>query len=183
MSAADTNNALALAVPFMAFAGGAMTLIGGLFTFVNGRLNEANTPERKGRVIDWVVRALAVIFYLIGGTLSFITFIWILPFYTIGIMLDITLFIRTRRPINRWDMVMLAILLSGYFTLALATFVFFTTDKIISQMGQHLDLIEKQQKMFESQNKNLDDLRGLEDRLRNDLTSFSDLMKSLPSRK
>jgi uncharacterized membrane protein HdeD (DUF308 family) len=113
MNPTDPTSALTLAISFMGFAGGAMALIGGTFTFVNGRLNEATTPERKIHIVDWIIKILAAIFFLAGGISSFFTFVWILPFYTAGIILDVILFLRLTRPLNRWDVIMLSVLLSA----------------------------------------------------------------------
>lgn len=47
--------------------GGAMVLAGGALTFINGRLNEAQTPAARHRIIFWVKQSIVIVVALVGA--------------------------------------------------------------------------------------------------------------------
>src|SRR4051794_28193482 len=76
---------------------GAMALIGGLFTFINGRLQEAQTQEAKRNVVNWVLLSGGIIFSLLGLLLAIIfphLRILIPVFFVSAIITNLILFVR-----------------------------------------------------------------------------------------
>src|SRR5438552_11675739 len=93
-----------------------MALAGGIFNFVNGRLQEAKTPEARSRVVTWTLLSLSVAFNLAGVATSFSldSYLAVLALFALALALQITLFLRHPAPIQRLEVVALCLIVSTF---------------------------------------------------------------------
>lgn len=86
--------------------GGALALAGGVFTFVNGRLNEAKTEESRTFVISMLIFAFVCIANLSAVlTLMFIKPLASIPLYILVLMAETISYVRRGNILTRWSIV------------------------------------------------------------------------------
>lgn len=103
--------------------GGILAVVGGVFTYVNGRLREAESEEDTAAAIrttlDWISFALAA-----GGFLAAVlarSYVFAVLFFTANFVLQSYMFLRSRAPLRRADVLTLGLLSATFVgTLAMA---------------------------------------------------------------
>ena len=118
--------------------GGALALAGGVFTFVSGRLKDAEGIRAKERVIGLTLQWLSVslnAFGLLAG-LFLKGYAISVVFFSLAFLLQVLLFLRKSEPVRRIDVVTFSILCTsfGVFLVGVISLHFF---------GRLLDLMEK----------------------------------------
>lgn len=131
--------------------GGLLALVGGVFTFVNGRLRDAETPEQKDALLrttaEWieVAPSLAGLVALVAGA----PFYAAVVLFTLSYLLQARLFLRKRTPVQRIEIATFSALTS----VTAASIVFAVAGGLIER------LIDNQERMLNVQ---LQTIRTLE---------------------
>jgi hypothetical protein len=108
---------------FPAF-GAILALVGGVFTYVNGRPREAEGEEDSAvrQTLDWISFALAA-----GGFVAAVlvrSYVFAVLFFTANFVLQCYMFLRNPSPLRRLDALTLGLLSATFAaTLALAAIV------------------------------------------------------------
>lgn len=86
---------------------GAITLAGGIFTFVNGRLNEAKSPDGRRNVTVITVGCLSLLATALGFfvIVVFNFSLACLPLFAVGFILQIVLVLMDPTPVTRMSLV------------------------------------------------------------------------------
>lgn len=109
--------------------GGLLAFAGGVFAFVNGRLNEAGTPERRALVTTYILFSFIIVFSL-GGVIAHILGEHLIGYTLLSLMFIVNNveFLRNKGPVRRHELVMffilycvVAIYISSIFTIYLVT--------------------------------------------------------------
>jgi hypothetical protein len=129
-----------LVMPFLA---GAMALAGGLFSFVNGRLNEAKTHDARQRVITWTLGSLSFAFILVGLIVSFFKVSLASSiFFLISFALQVILFVRGIGPINRIELALFCLTCSVMTTAIGFVLVLDLVSRNVEITGRIIDLLK-----------------------------------------
>jgi hypothetical protein len=117
--------------------GGALTLVGGLFTFVSGRLKDAKGRDARDRVVTLTLQWLSFAFGL-----SALLVIFLSPGYAVPVFLffcqfvtQIVLFLRKSEPMQRIDVVVLSLICSFYAFFFASALVFYYTGIVLGLLG------------------------------------------------
>ena len=110
MPAHDSTMIFGSLLPFL---GGLFALAGAVITFVNSRLNEAQTPERRANVIRWILVVASVTVFSLSVALGFLgrlisleaTFYVQSGLYALWFLIQIILFLQHAGPIHRGEIV------------------------------------------------------------------------------
>lgn len=122
------------------FLGGAFALAGGIFTFVNGRLNEAKTSEQRSRVVTLTLNLLSIAFSLCAFAAMFIpnAGLWFLLFFAISYAISLGVFLRQCGPTLRLAQVV-------FLCFTFSTFTGFVTTMISAYyIGRLVEVIHHQ---------------------------------------
>jgi hypothetical protein len=121
-----------------------MALAGGLFTFLNGRLNEAGTRDARERVIVWTLAGLSAALTLCGFAASIIGFgLWSLAIFLVAFIFQTTLFIRQPGPMGRIEIVSFCILCCTTTTLFISIFTLHFFERHLKVTSDIIDLLNK----------------------------------------
>ena len=92
--------------PLLPFLGGVLALAGGVFTFINGRLNEAKTEENRTFVIDILIFVFVCVTNLCAVlALVFIKPLLSVPFYVLVLVAETVSYIRRGNLLTRWSII------------------------------------------------------------------------------
>ena len=129
----------------MPVVGGTLALLGGVFTFVSGRLRDAPDETAKSEVIalTWLYAAGA--FWFIGIALA--TFaklpLFSIPFYCACLIIHLKLFVSVPEPASRKAIAMFALLCAvTAFAILFAVFAHFF-DRMLDIQSLQLELLRK----------------------------------------
>ena len=106
--------------------GGALTLAGGVFVFVSGRLKDAKTAHDRQRVVFLTLQWLSFGFNTAGLFVGiyFRAYLSAYTFFAIGTAIQVLLFLRRTGPVSRGELVSL-FLVFCIFSVGLASAVAF----------------------------------------------------------
>ena len=125
--------------------GGALALLGGVFTFVSGRLRDAPDDDAKSSV--WALTALwtAAALWFIGIALAMFVDLPLhsIPLFCLSLAIHWKLFVSGPEPASRKAIAMFALLCAvTAFATLFATFAY-VTDRILSIQERQLELPRK----------------------------------------
>jgi hypothetical protein len=118
--------------------GGALALAGGVFTFVSGRLKEAEGPDAKDRVVGltltWIslaLNAFALLAAVVLGGYAVSVILFCCAFFV-----QVVIFLRKSEPVRRIDVVVFSFMCSffGFFLASVVTLYY---------IGRLLDLVKQ----------------------------------------
>jgi hypothetical protein len=112
--------------------GGLLTLVGGVFAFVNGRLNEARDAEGKTRVIrvmqTWISLSLSAASMAITFLFSLLA---ALPLYLVTFIFQSYLFLRDSSPPSRWDVLAYGLLCASLASMSTMGITLYLVERIV----------------------------------------------------
>lgn len=141
--------------------GGLLALAGGVFTFVNGRLNEAKTPEGRTTVVDATISGIAIALNVV----AFVAVVlgeFLIPtgLFALGFMLNTINFARRSGPVHRSEIIMFGIMCCGITTAVCLGLSFRSINGIADVEGHMVDLLGR---LENTTQKLTDDLRRVTD--------------------
>ena len=125
--------------------GGILALMGGVFTFVSGRLRDAADDEAKSRVLDFTWLWIAVAMWLVGQALTTFTALrlYAIPLYAASLAIHWWLFVRGPEPASRKEIAVFVMLctVTGFAIL----FAIFTSffDRFIELQNHQIELLQR----------------------------------------
>lgn len=124
--------------------GGVLALAGGVFTFVSGRLRDAEGSNAKNRVLQVTTNWIAFVLWLIGcGLTSFSGLqLYAIPFYLIAFALYWKLFLDGPSRSSRWETSLFAVFCATTATMVLTSILAYMTEHLVSNQAEMLKLIK-----------------------------------------
>lgn len=121
--------------------GGLLGALGGIFSFVNGRLNEAKTDEAKHAVRQKTSEWIATGLIMVGAALaSFAQMFGVAcVLYFVAFIIQTCLFVSRRGAASRGEIVMYSLQTAIFFSVLVASFTFSMLIRIISVQESMLD--------------------------------------------
>ena len=125
--------------------GGILALMGGVFTFVSGRLRDAADDDAKSRVLDLTWLWVAVALWLVGQALATFTAfrLYAIPLYAVSLAIHWGLFVRGPEPASRKESAVFVMLctVTG-FAILFAMFASFF-DRFVELQNQQIELLQR----------------------------------------
>jgi hypothetical protein len=139
--------------PILQFLAGVMVLAGGIFVFVNGRLNEAKTSDQRSRIVGWTLQALSIAFSISGVAVVLLlpnVALWPLALSAVSFAFLVAEVLRQSGPVLRGSEVLtLCIIFSSFTLFGALTTSFYFTHRVLSLIDRQSNLIELQSKLIE----------------------------------
>jgi hypothetical protein len=146
--------------------GGLLTLAGGLFAFVNGRLGEAKTEEAKARVIrlalEWISISISIAALLLA---LFVHFLAAVPLYLVVLTLESFKFLRRTSPLERMEVLSVGFLCALFVSLLVTGAFTYVIDRIVSLEAESVRTVGKQVHAMEEQQRSIDHQLQVTDKL------------------
>jgi hypothetical protein len=105
-----------------ALAAGALALIGGLLTFLNGRLSEAKTQRTRSNIIFSTITALAILNIIVGTAIFFFLHsLWAEVFFATAFIISLVHYVRG--GYSHWLNVLVFAILCSFYISAMFTLI------------------------------------------------------------
>lgn len=125
--------------------GGILALAGGVFTFVSGRLRDADGTDAKSAVIrrtwEWLASALSVAGFL-TIVLSKLYVLGMLLFAA-AFILQVYMFLQNSSPLRRVDVVTFGLLCATFVSMLMMAITFSLFERVINIQERMIDFQEK----------------------------------------
>ncbi len=128
--------------------GGALALAGGVFTFVAGRLKDAETFEAKANVVRLTLEWLSLALNLAGMLTAALTRTYVVPgvLFAAAYMIQTVIFLRRTGPPSRMEMVTFSLMTSIFISAAVVALLFATMHDMLDLIRTLTELQRHQQK-------------------------------------